>query len=151
MRLYRLCEYKGRIDIGAVLALRRDISIADAIEIETAGLVLADHTAEFADFAGEYYKTNKESTPNTPATAHAGSAKPTKEQLLDEIAHRKERLEACTATLLGHRRAIAMAASGQDEPPGRLRGKAIDVVDASVRSHTEVIAYIEKQLAEYGE
>lgn len=144
MRLLRMCESEGRIDFGAYSALKSDLTLGEALELEAALCVAGDQRAEFAEFYQEYKK--KELSPNQPADESATQPKVTPEQIRAEIKYRRDMLQRDTERLMRHRTAVGMAASGQPEPPGRLGVKVVQVTEQAIASHKNVIAYLEGQL-----
>jgi hypothetical protein len=141
MRLLRMCEHEGRADIGAYVALRDDVTIGEALEIEAALVVVGDFRAEFSDFMRDYKPAQSPTSP-----AHVGELRATPEDLRAELAHRESVLARAQAARMKHRAAIAYAASGQPEPPGRLSHAAIVAVDNAIAAQENAIAALRAQL-----
>ena len=138
MRLYRLCEGKKGIEIGSYLAMRDSISLAEALKIEAATCILGDERAEFTDFYQEYLKTGRKKPAKTSFKMPAG---PSKAELEAEIEYRESQLTRQKERLMRHRQAVAYAASGQEEPPGRLTLAQAKAIDESIKAQEASIAH----------
>jgi hypothetical protein len=142
MRLYRLCECEGRLDFGAYAALKNDVTIAEALELEAALCVIGDHRAEFAEF----YQDDKKREHRGEAVEVRSLAGPTPAQMREELAYRQGCLERARGLLTAHRRAVGMAASGLPEPPGRIDPGTVTALEAAAASHAEVVSYLTEKL-----
>lgn len=140
MRLYRLCEHEGRIDVSTYIAFRDHVTIGEALEMEAAVCAIGDFRAEFSDFMRDYKPSM------SAGLAPTSDQQATPEDLRAEITHRESLLERARAARLRHRAAVAYAASGQQEPPGRLTRAAIDAVDQSIAAQESAIAYLRAKL-----
>ncbi len=147
MRLLRLCESEGRVDFKAYLALRDSISIREALEIETALCVIGDRREEYTEFRREYVERTKGKS-KTVDIGEVAHGKATHTELRKELESRQARLDAHRHKLMMHRTAVAYAASGQVEPPGRLTPEAARSLDTSITSHEQIVEYLTEQLAE---
>lgn len=136
-----MCEHDGRLDMGAYVALREDVTIGEALEIEAALCVIGDFREEYSDFRSKWRDSG---APIGPRPASESRARP--EDLRAELTHRTTMLERAQAARMRHRAAIAYAASGQPEPPGRLSHAAIAAVDATIAAQENAIAALRAQL-----
>jgi hypothetical protein len=70
MRMLRLCECEGRIDMRAYLALREEITMGEALELEAALVVIADNREEYSDFKQDWDKRKRGETHDAPTLAN---------------------------------------------------------------------------------
>lgn len=136
-----MCEHEGRADMGAYVALRDSITIGEALEIEASLVVIGDFRAEFGDFMRDYRPAQMPTSP-----AHVGELRATAEEMRAELASRSAVLERAQTARMKHRAAIAYAASGQPEPPGRLSPAAIAAVENAISAQENAIAALRAQL-----
>jgi hypothetical protein len=147
MRMYRLCENEGRLDMRAYLALRDEITAGEALELEAALVVIADNREEYSEFRRDWDKRKRGETHDAPTLANpTGKRKVDPAEIRAEIAHREAALARDRARMNKHRMAVACAASGMPEPAGRMDLAAALATEQALVSHAQVIAYLTKQL-----
>jgi hypothetical protein len=131
----------------AYLALREEITIGEALELEAALVVIADNREEYSDFKQDWDKRKRGETHDAPTLANpTGQRRADPAEIRSEIAHRRAALERDRARLNRHRMAVACAASGMPEPPGRMDLGAAQATDQAIVSHEQVLTYLTKQL-----
>lgn len=134
--------------MSAYLALRDEITIGEALEIEAALCVIGDRRESFA----EWRRKNPHAAAEPSPVAGGGEPRPpTHDALRDELAHRERSLARDRALLEKHRHAVAYAAAGHPEPPGRMDVATARVLEQAIASHRSVIDHLREQLAERGE
>lgn len=125
--------------MGAYLALRDEITIGEALEIEAALCVIGDRRESFA----EWRRRNPHATAEKAQAATGGQgAAPSSDALRDELAHREQCLARDRGRLEKHRHAVALAAAGQPEPAGRMDVASARVLEQAIASHRSVIDYL---------
>lgn len=129
MRLYRLCENKHGMDLRAYKALREDISLAEALELEAARCILRDEQAEFADFYQEHRANAAKPSDKRP---QKGIPDPAKDDIAAEIEYREGQLQAAERRLMEHRMAIALPGADQSK---KLNPKRAQILQKSIEAH----------------
>lgn len=138
-----LCDSDGTIDVSAYRALRDDVTIGEAMDLEAVRCILGDRRAAFQAW---YPRHAERERTNTRARAVDGA--PSGSEMHAEIERRTEALGKLTELTGAHRAAVACAISGQAEPPGRLPLASLDEIEGAIASHREVLAYLAAKVSD---
>lgn len=129
--------------MSAYRALRDDVTIGEALELETVRCILGDRRAAFQDWYPKHMERER-----AESKTRARDGAPSVAEMLAESERRTAAVNKLMALVVDHRRALACALSGQAEPPGRLPPASLDAIESAIASHREVLAYLERQISD---